>query len=308
MTPEEQARAKVVPTQSLEAWEAYQLGKQRMARRTSAGLADAEGFFRKAVDLDPKFALAYVGLADALFLQISYSGAPWESTQSNAEKAVAEALRLDPNLAEAWASSASIATNKGQLDRAESMFRRAIELNPNYATARHWYSNMLRGAGRLDEALAQAQRAAELDPLSSVIRRLWPRRWRVQGRFQEAEEVYRRAITIEPSTPGGYLGLAVLNAYALNSFADAVPLALKAKELDSGGTNAFVMLAMLYLDLGDDTHATRLFEAARKRWSDDDLSVLFISAFLSLLQGDQKAALHSAEEFSNSIRAIGMHC
>ena len=72
-------------------------------------------------------------------------------------------------------------------------------------------------------------------------------------------------------------------------------MALKAKELDSGGTNAFVTLAMLYLDLGDDTQATRLFDAARKRWSDDDLSVLFISTFLSLLQGDQKAALHSAE-------------
>ena len=74
-----------------------------------------------------------------------------------------------------------------------------------------------------------------------------------------------------------------------------MPLALKAKELDSGGTNAFVTLAMLYLDLGEDTHATRLLDAARQRWSDDDLSVLFISAFLGLLQGDQKAALHSAE-------------
>ena len=170
LTPAEQARAKAVPTQNLQAWEAYQLGKQRMAKRTSADFADAEQFFREAIALDPKFALAYVGLADTLTLQIQYSGAPKESALSNAEKALAEALELDPNLAEAWASSGLIANQRSQYDRAESMFRRALELNPNYAPARHWYSVVLDTVGRLDEALAQIQRAAELDPLSTVIK------------------------------------------------------------------------------------------------------------------------------------------
>ncbi len=140
LTPAEQARAKAVPTQNLQAWEAYQLGKQRMAKRTSADLADAEQFFREAIDLDPKFALAYVGLADTLNAAGQYSGAPKESALSNAEKAVAKALELDPKLAEAWASSGLIAQDRWQYERAESMFRRAIELNPNYAPARHWYS------------------------------------------------------------------------------------------------------------------------------------------------------------------------
>ena len=58
LTAGEKARVDAVPTQNLAAWEAYQLGKQRMAKRTSEGLADAEQFFRKAIELDPKFALA----------------------------------------------------------------------------------------------------------------------------------------------------------------------------------------------------------------------------------------------------------
>ena len=72
LTPTEQVRLAQIPTQDLEAWEAYQLGKQRMVPRTSAYLIEAERFFQTAIEHDPKFALAYVGLADALFLQTTY--------------------------------------------------------------------------------------------------------------------------------------------------------------------------------------------------------------------------------------------
>ena len=77
LTVGEQARIDVIPTRNLEAWEAYQLGKQRMAKRTSGALGEAERFFRQAIDRDPKFALAYVGLADAVQLQADYSGYRW---------------------------------------------------------------------------------------------------------------------------------------------------------------------------------------------------------------------------------------
>ena len=77
----------MVPTQNLEAWQAYQLGKQRMAKRTSAALIEAEKFFRKAIALDPQFALAYVGLADALRLGIEYGGKPLEATIAEADQA-----------------------------------------------------------------------------------------------------------------------------------------------------------------------------------------------------------------------------
>jgi TolB-like protein len=297
LTPAERARATEVPTQNLKAWEAYQLGKQRMAKRSSEALADAERFFREAIDLDRTFALAHVGLADTLALQwrSSYSVAAIFN-QRNAENAVADALRLDPNLAEAWASSAGIAHDRRKYERAETMYRRAIGLNPNYATARHWYSVLLAEVGRLDESVAQAERALELDPLSAAIRKDFGWILELQGRFPDAERLYRRAVTIDPSMPAPYLLLARLDAYARNNFADAVPLSERASELDLGNPGFLVDLATLYLDLGDDVNVARVLEVARQRWPDDEAAVSYIAACLSLLRGDERATLQSAQK------------
>ena len=192
LTASERARIDTIPTRNLKAWQAYQLGKQHMAKRNSADLAEAEQFLRAAIELDPAFALAYVGLAEILSLEVQHSGAPKESGLRNAEQSVTKALELDPALAEAWASSGLIALYREQYDRAESMLRRAIDLNPNYAPARQWYSNTLVSLGRLEEALAQMQRAAELDPLSAVIKVNLGGTLTDVGRFREAEAAYRR--------------------------------------------------------------------------------------------------------------------
>ena len=155
LTAGEQARVNAIPTQSLEAWKAYQLGKQRMASRTSAALAEAEKHFRKAIALDPKFALAWAGLADTLTLQTVYAGRPRTAGLDEADKAAARALELDPNLAEAWASAGLIADQRLQLERAEtdvapgdcaqSQLRAGAPLVEQYP---------LTDIGRRDEALA----------------------------------------------------------------------------------------------------------------------------------------------------------
>jgi TolB-like protein len=293
LTPAEKARAAVVPTQNLEAWEAYQLGKQRMAKRTSGGLIEAEQFFRKAIGLDPKFALAYVGLADTLGLQVNYGGAPRDTTLAKAEKAVGKALELDPNLAEGWASSGNIAADRDQYDRAETMFRRAIELNPNYATAHHWFSNMLNYLGRSGEALGPAERAVELDPLSAVAHANLASPLESQARFPEAAAQYRRAIEIEPSMPGTYANLGYLMAYALNRFADSVPLMQKAVELDPGSPVWSMGLAGLYLDLGDESQSFATIEQAAARWPDDWNIKLWL-AFINLVRLDNAGTMRHA--------------
>ena len=160
LTPAEKARVSAVPTQNLEAWEAYQLGKQRLAKRTSGGMIEAEKFFRKAIERDPSFALAYSGLADSLSLQVNYGDAPLLATLKQAQAAADSALKLDPGLSEAWISSAFIASNREQNDRAERMYRRAIELNPNNAIALKFYGQLLGATGRIDEGLRALENAA----------------------------------------------------------------------------------------------------------------------------------------------------
>ena len=283
-----------VPTQNLAAWEAYQLGKQRMARRTSEALAEAEKFFRQAIDRDPKFALAHVGLADALWLQIVYSGASSESVLAHAEKSVTEALRLQPTLSEAWASSGGIAMTKGSLDDSESKFRRAIEINPNNATARHWYSILLRDSGRLDESLAQIERAVALDPLSSVMRDVLGSTLEMQGRFPEAEDAYRRAATIDPLQPGPYDALATLIGYALGRPTDGVRFAQKAMELDPDGPRYVATLALLRFDLGDDGDAARLLTSARQLVPDHPF-VLTLSAHPQSQSRRPDGGVHDAD-------------
>ena len=188
------------------------------------------------------------------------------------------------------------------------MFRRALELNPNYAPARHWYSLVLDTVGRLDEALAQIQRAAELDPLSTVIKDVLGQSLASQGRFHEAEASYRRAITINPSNPGAHLGLALLNAYAFDRFTDAVPLAQKAMELDSGSPRPSFALARLYFDLGDDSKLFDMTAQAAKRWPDDPFIQLQV-ALVNLIRLDAAGAVrHAQRAFEVEPAAPTCHC
>jgi len=279
LTPAEKSRASVVPTRNLEAWEAYQLGKQRMAKRTSGGLVEAEKFFRKAIELDPKFALAWVGLADTLTLQVAYGGAPQDVTLAKARIAVGKALELDPNLAEGWSSSAFIAASREQYDRAETMFRRAIELNPNYATAHHWFSHMLNNLGRSGEALGPAERAVELDPLSAVVHGNLAHAFESQARFREAAAQYRRAIEIDPSMPVSYSNLGYLME--------------KAVELDPGDSAWSMGLANLYLDLGDESQSFATIDEAAKRFPDDPGIQLWLAG-IDLIRRDNAGTVQHA--------------
>jgi TolB-like protein len=165
LTPAEQRRVEAVPTRSLAAWEAYQLGQQRLARGTTESLAEAKIFFERAINEDPRFALAQVGLAETMRLQIGYSGAPRAETLERVAVAVDRALAQSPELPEALVVQAQVAQDRDELERAEAAFRRALQLAPNNARAHQFYSRLLSSQARREEALHHAERAVALDPL-----------------------------------------------------------------------------------------------------------------------------------------------
>ncbi len=269
LTAGEQERVNAVPTQNLEAWENYQLGRQRLAKRTSTGFADADRYFRKALELDPNFALAYCGLADSLAASLDYTDAPRAATLERAQAAVDAALKLDSGLADAWASAGLIEVQGDHSDRAEQLFRRAIDLNPNHAMARKWYGGLLLSLAQFEESVAQLEQAARLDPLSANVQQSLGMALEAQGRFRDAASRYRKAIEIDPLMPGPYLFLALLSADKMNQYAVAVPLAEKAVALDQDNPVSTLTLAWLYWTLRDDEARDRVLRRAEERWPEN---------------------------------------
>jgi TolB-like protein len=108
LSPEEQDRFATAPTQNLVAYQAYLLGRQHLLGEMAAEMAAAGDYFQQAIDLDPAFALAYVGLADSYTLQTYLGGLPPDEGLVKAQAAVDKALELNDRLGEAHNSLAGI--------------------------------------------------------------------------------------------------------------------------------------------------------------------------------------------------------
>ena len=151
-------------TENVEAYHSYLRGRFHWNKRAQQDLRKSIEHFKQAIALDPSYALAYAGLADAYTL-LANAGSPAREFMPKAREAAQQALSLDDGLAEAHAALGNIIIYYDyDFAGAEREHQRAIELNPNYATARHWYSELLMGLGRDEESLAEVRRALEIDP------------------------------------------------------------------------------------------------------------------------------------------------
>ena len=202
LTDDESERLNVMPTTSLEAYAEYVLGHQELAKRTSEEMYLAQVHFENAISFDPDYALAYVGLADTLFLQTKFMGLKYEDSIAPRQSAIDKALELDPLSGEAYVSLAMLSWQEEKDVEAEANFLKAIELSPNYSTAHHWYNNYLRGQGRIEEALSHIRKAVELDPFAAVLTENLGYVLFLLGRVEEAEVVLRKGIERNPEFPG----------------------------------------------------------------------------------------------------------
>src|SRR5437870_1073853 len=155
------------PTENTEAYELYLKGRFFWDKRTGENLNKAADYFKSAIAADPKYALAYVGLADSYVLMPLYGAGVPGDCYPQAKAAAKKALELDDALGEAHTSLAQVLCYFDfDFSQATREFQRAIELNPNYSTAHQWYGNSdLVSLARFDEAIAEVKRAIELDPL-----------------------------------------------------------------------------------------------------------------------------------------------
>ena len=186
------------PTGNMDAYYAYLKGRFYWNRRTRDGIAKGIQFFTQAITLDPNYALAHVGLADAYNLLSVYANVPPHDAFPKSKEAASRALEINPTLAEAHTSLAfARCWYDWDWPGGERGFRRAIELSPNYALADYWYSICLMAMGRLGEAEKMARRALEQDPLSIIINASLGWILHGSGRHDEAIEQFIKTLDMD---------------------------------------------------------------------------------------------------------------
>lgn len=196
-------------TSNVEAYQLYLNGRYHWNRSTEEGLRTAIGYFARAIALDPQFALAYVGTADAYTALDWYGVLSTRDSNPHAFAAAQEALRIDPELAEAHASLAIARQYRWDWSGAEESFLHSISLNPHYAFARLWFGLHLAFRGRFDEAVAQVSRAQELDPLSLTVRAQLVLSLYCARRYDEALHHCRMILAAEPGHDEALIYLAL---------------------------------------------------------------------------------------------------
>jgi serine/threonine-protein kinase len=221
-------------TDNTEAYEKYLRGRFYQSQNTPDGLNRSIEFYEQAIALDPNFADAHAGIADANILLFNFSIRPAAETIPQARESVNRALQLDPDLPRAHTSLALI---QFLIDRnwteAEKSLKRAIELNPNNADAYVRYAYFLMHLGRFDESLQKAEKARELNPLSNIVQNNIGMTYLCARRYPEAIEQLEKTAAENPqfSLPRWLLS----HAYeGIGNMEKAFEADLKALEIEGG--------------------------------------------------------------------------
>jgi serine/threonine protein kinase/tetratricopeptide (TPR) repeat protein len=166
LTGEQKAKLSNGGTTNSEAYQLYLKGRYYWDKRTPEGLAKSRDFFQQAIEKDPNYALAYVGLAEYYAVLPEYTYTPSSQSVPKAKAAATRALAIDESLAEAHSMLAGAHDRDWDWVAAEKEFQRALELDPNNARTHVLYSIHLEFLGKMDEVLEHLRRAIALDPLN----------------------------------------------------------------------------------------------------------------------------------------------
>lgn len=231
-------------TDNPEAFRAYVRGRAILDAKNPDNFEKAIDEFQRAVALDPTFALAYAGLADASTRRgFNTSGASQKEFYTTSKAFAQKALDLDPQATEAYAA---LGTVKRIYDwdwaAAESDFRRAIELNPNYARAHLGYALLLSCLGRSDEALAEIKRAMEIDPLSQDVKSGYLTILEGRGEYAQALAQAQENVKFNKEYRRGMRGVATF-LFHLGEYSRVIEIS--EQELTANNSQEFVWLSLL---------------------------------------------------------------
>jgi len=219
-------------TSNAEAFQLYLKGRFYSDQATVAGVQRGVEYFHQAIERDPRYALAYVGIADAYFL-LSSQFLPPREAMPKLKDAATKALQLDESLAEAHTMLAMVnAFYEYDFPRAGAEFKRGVELDPGSASARQWRGYFLIAMGQQQEALDELTKARELDPLSDTVSLLLSVSFLFSRQYDQSIQQSRKMIEAEPDFWWGHFLLGW--AYAeIEKYDEAIQALDRATHLDS---------------------------------------------------------------------------
>ena len=263
LTAAESARLVKAATTNLEAYELYLRGRVLLLKR---GRHVPEGIacLQRAVDLDPKFAAAWAGLADGHSVRGYFGMAPPGETMPKALTAARHAVQLDPHLAEGQnALALALLLWERDYAGADAAFRRCLELNPSYTQGRCWYAlfDLQWVYGRLEEGVAEARRALAADPLSAYATAILAFALGTAGQSAEALDMARLSAERDPDSFLTHW-IHALAAHWHGAFEESIAAFATAGAVSKGHIYTLVYAATTYADWGRPADARAVHDQA----------------------------------------------
>jgi pentatricopeptide repeat protein len=280
----DRARITKTYTQNTEAYELYLKGRFYLNRR-GASIMTGIHYFQLAIDLDPGFALAYTGFADASLMAGFYGLVPPRQVAFKAKQAAETALKLDSSLCEPYCSLGFYHTIfEWNWEEAEKNFLTSIAINPDYAQAHYWYGfNFLAGVKRdFYNAEKQGRIALELEPFSALCMGVYGAILHSSGRFKEAVAACESGIELDTNTFVCHLykGWAYLG---LKQYEEAIQTFTYSMKITNKHHFSLNALILTYCMMGNFDEARVLLDELKERsakeyigWTVTALSMAFL--------------------------------
>jgi len=255
---QERQRIEKKATGNMESDTLYLKGLHHKGERTLEGYKKAIQYFEEALRKDPKFALAYAGIAECYALKGDEGYSPPKESFPTAEEFARKALELDDSLAEAHATlGAVMQTYYYDQPAAEKEFKRALDLNPNYGRVCNSYGAYLACMGRLDEAVTEIGRAQELNPLALEVNNCAAVIFNCVNEFDKSVEACEKMLRVDENFLPAYQDLA--EAYLAKSrFEDAIRILQKALTISGGAAPVKARLGFAYARAGRERESRAL--------------------------------------------------
>jgi TolB-like protein/Tfp pilus assembly protein PilF/predicted Ser/Thr protein kinase len=289
LTPQEKARLSAAHATNPEAHEAYLRGLNSFnqgrdllgTERGRQPMRQAIQYFEQAINADPNYAMAYVGLARTYHWLASSIGP--EELYADSKTAASKALQIDDTVAEAHAALAFILySHEWDWAGAGREFKRAIELNPNYDEVHHGYALYLAAMGNIQEALAEIDRAQELDPLTLPLKENAGWIYACAHQYDRAVAQFRSFVELAPNDPDSHADLG--SAYIEKRiYGDGFIEIQKAVQLSGNDLGPLAKLAWAYAKVGKNAEAMKIIGQLKTRSKEDSRVPLYIASIYAAL-------------------------